>query len=72
MEAGLHDRLMLSHDGDAYPAGGEIRPFEAISKELIPAMRSDGFSESIINQLLVENPGEAYAVRVRRIDANRN
>jgi predicted metal-dependent phosphotriesterase family hydrolase len=66
MEAGLIDRLMLSHDGDAYPAGGEIRPFEAILKELIPAMRSNGFSESIIKQLLVENPGEAFAVRVRR------
>lgn len=66
MEAGLIGRLLLSHDGDAYPAGGEIRPFEAISKELIPAMRSNGFPESVINQLLVENPGEAYAIRVRR------
>lgn len=65
-EAGLLDRLLLSHDGDAYPAGGEIRPFEAISKELIPALRSNGFPEKIINQLLVENPGEAYAIRIRR------
>ncbi|MGF1586436.1 MAG: hypothetical protein ACFCUM_14015 [Bacteroidales bacterium] len=72
MEAGLHERLLLSHDGDAYPAGGDIRPFEAIPKELIPAMRSDGFPESIINQLLVGNPGEAYAIHVRRIDAKRN
>jgi predicted metal-dependent phosphotriesterase family hydrolase len=72
MEAGLLDRLLLSHDGDAYPAGGDIRPFEAILTELIPAMQSNGFSESIINQLLFENPGEAYAIRVRRIDANRN
>lgn len=66
MEVGLLDRLLISHDGDAYPAGEDIRPFEAISKELIPAMRSNGFSESVINQLLVENPGEAYAIRVRR------
>jgi predicted metal-dependent phosphotriesterase family hydrolase len=66
MEAGLLDRLLLSHDGDAYPAGEEIRPFEAISKELIPAMRSNGFPEPIINKLLIENPGEAYAIRVRR------
>jgi predicted metal-dependent phosphotriesterase family hydrolase len=72
MEAGLHERLLLSHDGDAYPAGGDIRPFEAIPKELIPAMRSDGLPESIINQLLIENPGEAYAIHVRRIDAKRN
>ena len=64
-EAGLLDRLLLSHDGDTYPAGGEIRPFEAIPKELLPAMRSDGFSESVIEQLFIENPGEAYAIRVR-------
>lgn len=65
-QANLLDRLLLSHDGDAYPAGGEIRPFEAIPKALVPAMRSYGFSEAIIDQLLVDNPGEAYAVRVRR------
>lgn len=66
MKAGLLGRLLLSHDGNAYPSGGDIRPFEAISKELIPAMRSEGFSESIINQLFVENPGKAYAIGVRR------
>lgn len=65
-EAGVLNRLLLSHDGDSYPAGGEIRPFEAISKELILAMQKNGFSESAINQLLIENPGEAYEVRVRR------
>jgi predicted metal-dependent phosphotriesterase family hydrolase len=66
MEAGLIGRLLISHDGDAYPAGEEIRPFEAIQKELIPAMRSGGFPESVITQLLIENPGEAFAIRVRR------
>jgi predicted metal-dependent phosphotriesterase family hydrolase len=65
-DAGLLDRLLLSHDGDGYPAGGKIRPFEAISKELIPAMKSNGFPESIINQLLVKNPGEAYSIRIRK------
>lgn len=66
MEAGLLDRLLLSHDGNSYPSGGDIRPFDVISKELIPAMRSEGFSESIINQLFVENPGKAYSIGVRR------
>jgi len=65
-EADLLDRLLLSHDGDAYPAGGEIRPFEAIPTALIPAMRVHGFPEAVIDQLLVENPGKAYAVKVRR------
>lgn len=71
-EAGLLDRLLLSHDGDAHPAGGDIRPFEAIPEELIPAMRSDGFLESIIDQLLVENPSEAYSIRVRRVGETEN
>lgn len=66
-EAGVLDRLLLSHDGDAYPAGGEIRPFESIPKELIPAMRSNGFTQSTIDQLLIENPGHAYAIRLRKL-----
>lgn len=72
MDAGLLDRLLLSHDGNAYPGGGDIRPFEAIPKELIPAMRSHGFTESIIDQLLVKNPGEAYSSRVRRTGDTEN
>lgn len=64
-EAGVLDRLLLSHDGDIYPAGGEIRPLEAISDDLIPAMKSHGFSENLIKQIFEVNPGEAYAIRIR-------
>ena len=64
-EAGLLHRLLLSHDGDAYPAGGAIRPFHAITEQLIPAMREKGFSESTIDQLLVESPAQAYSIGVR-------
>ncbi|WP_340102755.1 hypothetical protein [Rhodohalobacter sp. 8-1] len=71
-DADLLDRLLLSHDGNGYPAGGDIRPFEAIPKELIPSMRSHGFSESVIDQLLVKNAGEAYAIRVRRTGEREN
>lgn len=71
-DAGLLNRLLLSHDGNGYPAGGDIRPFEAIPKVLIPAMRSHGFSESVIDQLLVKNAGEAYAIRVRRSGEKEN
>lgn len=64
-EAGVLNRLLLSHDGDVYPAGGEIRPLESISKDLIPAMRSNGFSEEAIEQIFMDNPGEAYAIGIK-------
>ena len=60
----LH-RVLLSHDGDAFPLGGDIRPFEAIPRSLIPAMRENGFTEVEIEQIMVENPGEAFLIRVR-------
>ena len=61
----LH-RVLLSHDGDAYPAGGEIRPFDAIPKYLIPAMRERGFTDSEIDQIMIENPKKAFMPRIRR------
>jgi phosphotriesterase-related protein len=63
---GLLERVLLSHDGNGYPRGGAIRPFEAISKSLIPALIKNGFSDSEINQLVVINPGNAFSVRVRK------
>jgi phosphotriesterase-related protein len=65
-ESGVLNRLLLSHDGDIYPAGGNIRPLEAIPKDLTPAMRSHGFSEEVIEQIFVKNPGEAYSIRIEK------
>lgn len=62
----LLDRVLLSHDGNGYPRGGAIRPFEAISNSLIPTLIKNGFSDSEINQLVVVNPGNAFSVRVRK------
>ena len=61
----LH-RVLLSHDGDGYPMGGEIREFEALQAALIPAMLEDGFNQKDINQLTIENPKEAFMIRVRQ------
>ncbi|MGM0375680.1 MAG: phosphotriesterase [Bacteroidota bacterium] len=63
----LH-KILLSHDGDAFPMGGEIRKFESISKNLIPAMLANGFTEKEINQIMVQNPKEAFMIRTRRTD----
>lgn len=63
----LH-KILLSHDGDAFPMGGEIRKFEALSRNLIPEMLANGFTEKEINQIMVQNPKEAFMIRMRKTD----
>jgi predicted metal-dependent phosphotriesterase family hydrolase len=61
----LH-KILLSHDGDGFPMGGEIREFEAIPRHLIPAMLANGFTEKEVEQIMVRNPKEAFMIRTRR------
>lgn len=69
---GLIDRLLLSHDAGWYwvgePDGGKdkIRPYTALTDELIPALKSVGIDETVLKKLLIDNPREAFTVRVRR------
>jgi len=65
MENGLLHRVLLSHDGDAYPAGGDIRPLEAIPEYLVPALRAEGFSDREIEQVFIENPKNAFAISIK-------
>lgn len=72
-ERGHLDRVLLSHDAGWYtvgePGGGTFRPFEDLFIDLIPALREAGFTEEEINQVNVENPREAFIVRVRAVSA---
>ncbi len=61
-------KILLSHDGNGFPRGGPIREFEAISKKLIPAMRTHGFTEKEINQIMVQNPKNAFRITVKKTD----
>ena len=63
---GLLSKVLLSHDGNGFPRGGEIREFEAIVYDLIPKMLESGFDQDDLDQLLKRNPIEAFAPRVRR------
>lgn len=58
----LH-KVLLSHDGNSFPRGNKIRPYHAISDNLIPAMRNEGFSEKEIHQILILNPMEAFSIK---------
>jgi phosphotriesterase-related protein len=69
---GFADKLLLSHDAGWYwvgePNGGKekIRPYTALSDELIPALKNAGLTEATLKRLLVENPKEAFTVRIRK------
>ena len=67
----LLNKVLLSHDAGWYDVGNifgtGFRPYTAIFTELIPALKEHGFTEDDIHQLMVENPKEAYTVRIREL-----
>lgn len=62
----LH-KVLLSHDGNGFPGGGEIRPFDAIMNNLIPALQESGFTDEELNQLFVLNPQKAFLINIRKL-----
>ena len=66
------DRVLISHDAGWYRPEEEnggadrFRGYTAIFQYLVPALQSEGFRKREINRLLVENPKEAFTIRVRR------
>lgn len=62
----LH-KILLSHDGNGFPGGGELRPFEAAMNELIPALQEDDFTDEEIDQLFIENPKNAFSIKIRKL-----
>lgn len=68
-QRGQLGRVLLSHDAGwfdpARPGGGTFRPYDLLFATFLPALRAEGFSEAEIERLTVNNPAEAYAVRVR-------
>lgn len=66
---GLLNRALISHDAGWYSPGeekgGDFRGYTDISQHLLPALREAGFSDSDIEQLLVQNPVEAFRIRTR-------
>ncbi len=58
----LLSQVLLSHDGNSFPRGGPIRPFEAIFTALLPQLAQAGFSQQDIRQLTVDNPARAFTI----------
>ena len=65
LEAGLADRLLLSHDAGWYdpakPGGGAPKPYTVLSTEVLPRLRQAGVDEATITRLTHDNPFRAYA-----------
>ena len=63
-------KTLISHDAGWYnpgeKQGGSFRGYTYIFRELIPLLKKRGFSGASINQLLIENPENAFAMRVRK------
>jgi phosphotriesterase-related protein len=68
---GLLNRILISHDAGWYdvvnPEGVPYRGYTAIFTHLRPALLKAGFTEEEWQQLTVENPRNAYAIRVRSL-----
>jgi phosphotriesterase-related protein len=67
---GVLNRLLISHDAGWYkpdePDGGDFKGYTNIFQELIPLLKQKGFTDADFEQILVRNPAEAFAIRVRK------
>ena len=65
-ENGILGNVLISHDAGWYdpakPDGGDFQPFTNIFEKLIPILTEKGFTDEDWNQLLVENPKEAFVI----------
>ena len=68
-DAGVLDRVLLSHDAGWYRPGeagrGDIRGYTDIFTGLLPGLKESGFSSEEIDLLLIRNPQKAFAVATR-------
>jgi phosphotriesterase-related protein len=68
-DRGFLNRVLISHDAGWYhvgePGGGTFRTFETLFTQFVPALKMAGFNETEIEQLIIQNPREAFTIRVR-------
>ena len=66
---GLLGKVLVSHDAGWYdPAkedGGTFRGFTDIFDYLIPALKEKGLTQKEIDQILINNPSDAFKIKIR-------
>ena len=67
----LLNKVLVSHDAGWYSpgedGGGSFTPYTAVFKELIPKLKSNGFTSTDIQQVFVINPRMAFSIKVRKV-----
>jgi phosphotriesterase-related protein len=67
--AGFLNQVLISHDAGWFdvdtPGGGDFNGFTDIFKHLVPELKKNGINQEEIDQLLIENPKQAFTIRVR-------
>jgi phosphotriesterase-related protein len=62
-------QVLLSHDAGWYdpgkPEGGRFRPYDFLFVEFVPLLRENGFTDADLDQLFVQNPARAFAIKPR-------
>ena len=60
-------RLLLSHDGNSFRAGGKrpVRGYTFLFERFLPMLRESGVTEAEIRRLTRDNPARAFTVRRR-------
>lgn len=75
-EAKLLHRVLISQDAGWYhvgeAGGGDYRGYDFLLTDFAPALKTAGFSEAEIKQLLIANPQRALTIRVRKKVEPRN
>ena len=65
-EAGLLNRVLISHDAGWYSPGqengGNFRGYSGIFTTLVPALSERGLNQMEIDQLLITNPQKAFGI----------
>ena len=64
------NRILLSHDAGWYqpgkPNGRKFRPYSDLFSSFSLLLLSEGFTREELDQMIIKNPAEAFAVRVRK------
>jgi phosphotriesterase-related protein len=68
---GFLDKVLISHDSGWYdpakPGGGTFTGFTDIFNSLLPVLKTKGFSNADIDQIMVKNPREAFKIKIRKL-----
>lgn len=68
---GVLNKVLISHDAGWYTPGaengGNYRGYTVLFDDLMPLLRKEKFTRKEIRQLLLDNPAEAFSIRVRKL-----